>query len=349
MRYRDICIEAVSYVLPERCVTSAAIERLLKPLYDRLGLPEGRLELMTGIAERRFWPPGTVPSEVSAAAGARALAQAGIRSEEVGCLLHCSVSRDFLEPATATAVHRLLKLPAQALNFDISNACLGVLTGMMMLANMIQLGQVETGVVVAGEHAEPLVEGTIAALNADTTLTRRTIKDQIASLTIGSAATAVVLRHARGSRAGHRLLGVAHLADTEQNHLCQGGSNAGMQDSLGRPIMVTNSQELLQRGVDVAARTWRACKKALRWTNRTPDVICTHQVGRSHRMTLFDRLGLDLQRDYSTFERLGNCGAASLPVTLAMAEEAGRVRTGDRVALLGIGSGINCAMFGVEW
>ena len=348
MRYQDVCIDAIGYVLPERRVTSAALEKLLRPVYDRLHLPEGRLELMTGIRERRFWRKGMLPTEASAGAARRVLERAGVGAAEVECLLNCSVSRDFVEPATSTAVHRLLKLPGHALNFDISNACLGVLTGMMMLANMIQLGQVKTGLVVAAENGGPLVDSTIETLNQDKALTRRGIKDQIASLTIGSAATAVLMRHASVSSGGHTLLGGAHHADTTNHHLCQGGADTAM-DGHSHPVMHTDSHELLVRGVEVAARTWKKFREVLAWTCDTPDVLCGHQVGKAHRAALFERLGLDLSRDFSTFEFLGNCGAASLPVTLAMAEEAGKLRPGHHVALLGIGSGINCAMLGVRW
>ncbi|MEX2559161.1 MAG: 3-oxoacyl-ACP synthase III, partial [Pirellulales bacterium] len=72
MRYRNVCLEAFGYTLPDEIVTSAEIERRLAPLYTRLGLPEGRLELMTGIRERRFWPAGTLPSQPSIASAERA-------------------------------------------------------------------------------------------------------------------------------------------------------------------------------------------------------------------------------------------------------------------------------------
>ena len=65
MLYQNVCLEAFAYTLPEEVVTSAEIEALLEPLYTRLRLPEGRLELMTGIAQRRFWPRGMPPSEQS--------------------------------------------------------------------------------------------------------------------------------------------------------------------------------------------------------------------------------------------------------------------------------------------
>ena len=77
MRYSNVCIEAISHVLPTTILTSAELEHWLAPLYARLKLPQGRLELMTGIRERRFWVPGIRPSDVSAQAGRRALEAAG--------------------------------------------------------------------------------------------------------------------------------------------------------------------------------------------------------------------------------------------------------------------------------
>jgi 3-oxoacyl-[acyl-carrier-protein] synthase-3 len=68
-----------------------------------------------------------------------------------------------------------------------------------------------------------------------------------------------------------------------------------------------------------------------------------------HRRRLFETLGLNLAQDFSTFETLGNTGSVALPATLADAVEAGAVRDGQRVALLGIGSGLNCLMLALEW
>lgn len=66
MRYEHVCVEAVCCTLPPHIVTSDEIEAQLAPVYDRLGLPAGRLELMTGIQERRFFDPGTLPGTISA-------------------------------------------------------------------------------------------------------------------------------------------------------------------------------------------------------------------------------------------------------------------------------------------
>jgi 3-oxoacyl-[acyl-carrier-protein] synthase-3 len=158
MRYEDVCIESLGYVLPEEIVTSDDIERRLAPLYRRLKLPEGRLELMSGIRERRLWPRGMRPSEKSIESGRKALEAAGIEPNQIGCLVHGSVCRDYLEPATACRVHDGLGLPADCLVYDVSNACLGLLNGMVQVANMIELGQIRAGLVVGTEDCLALLE-----------------------------------------------------------------------------------------------------------------------------------------------------------------------------------------------
>ena len=64
---------------------------------------------------------------------------------------------------------------------------------------------------------------------------------------------------------------------------------------------------------------------------------------------IYAGLGLDTAKDFPTVEFMGNCGSASLPATAALAVQAGRLKPGQRLAMLGIGSGINCTMLGVEW
>src|SRR6185436_6585667 len=209
MRFQQVCIESLGYSLPEEVVTSDEVERRLAPLYQRLRLPEGRLELMSGIKERRLWPQGMRPSQMSIESGRRALEKTRIDRTEIGALVHGSVCRDYLEPATGCGVHFELGLPEECLVYDVSNACLGMLNGIIQVATMIELGQIRAGLVVGTEDSRPLLEGTIAALNRDETLTRESIKLAIASLTIGSASAAMLLTHRELSQSQNRLVAVS--------------------------------------------------------------------------------------------------------------------------------------------
>lgn len=348
MRYQHVCVESVSYTLPPHVVTSEEIETRLGPVYQRLGLPEGRLELMTGIRERRFWDPGVRPGQVSAITAERAIEQSQIPRHYLGCLVHGSVCRDQLEPATASGVHHAVGLPHDALVLDVSNACLGLLNGILLLANMIELGQVSAGVIVGTEDGRGLVEGTIDSLLNTPNLTRQDVKLAFASLTIGCGSAAIVLCDSKLSRRGNRLLGGAFQADTSSHELCAGDSDADAHGD-SRPRMQTDSEALLHAGVNLAESTWEIAKRNLHWSNADVNKAFTHQVGKAHRKLLYDRLGLDQSLDFATVEYLGNTGAAALPMTMALGIEAGHLRPRDKVALLGIGSGLNSLMLGLEW
>ncbi len=346
MRYEHVCIEAVTHTLPPHVITSDEIERQLAPVYERLGLPAGRLELMTGIRERRWFDPGTLPGTVSIQTARAALEQSGLDRRHIGALIHGSVCRDRMEPATAAGVHAGVGLPDASLVMDVSNACLGLLSGMLVIADQIELGRIRAGIVVGTESGRDLVEGTIDSLLTDTTLTRQSIKPAFASLTIGSGSAAIVLCDRKLSRTGHRLLGGAFLSDSSAHHLCAGGVESGRHGD-GRPRMETDSEALLHAGISLAERAWTKAKGVLHWQNEDVGRVFTHQVGRQHRTLLMERLKLNPALDYPTVEFLGNTGAAALPMAMSMGLQYDPPTPGTRLALLGIGSGLNSIMLGV--
>jgi 3-oxoacyl-[acyl-carrier-protein] synthase-3 len=344
MRFEHVRIDALAHHLPDEVVTSEALEQRLAPVYERLRLRAGRLELMTGIRERRFFPPGHRPSAAAAAAGAKALARSSVDRARIGCVVHASVCRDFLEPATASVVHRALELPATCQAFDLSNACLGAANGMALVGGMIERGEIEAGLVVTGECGRALVDQTIAHALANAGLDREGFKAAFASLTIGAGGAAVVLARGDPGGDGPRLLGGVVRADTAHLELCQGDA-----EGLAGPLMSTDSEALLHAGNALAGRTFADFLSELGWSRDDVERFVTHQVGSAHRRLLLATLDLDPARDFPTVETLGNVGSASLPISLALAVEAGHVRAGHRVALLGIGSGLHCMMLGLEW
>lgn len=341
MRFQRVRVTAVAHRLPREVVSSDEIESRLEPLYSRLRLPPGRLELMSGIRERRFFPAGVEPGEISEATAHDALDRSAVPPSAFGACLHGSVSRDGLEPATACRVHDALGLPTDCLVQDVSNACLGVLSGALQIATMIELGQIRAGVVVGTETGRQLVENTIARLNADTSLTRETVKDSFASLTIGSASAAMVLADESLAPNGPRLIAATAYADTSHHRLCK---SEGHEE-----LMRTDSERLMRAGVAAGGANFGRLLEASGWRREDIDRTFCHQVGGAHRKMMLAELGLEPERDYATFDHLGNTGAAALPSALSLGIEDGVVADGDRVALLGIGSGVNCLMMAIEW
>jgi len=348
MRYSNVCVEAFAYCLPEEIISTESLEKRCEPLYERLKLPAGRLEALTGIKERRVWTPGKTPGQQSVLTVQKLMQQTGFEPGKIGALIHGSVCRDYLEPATACSVHRALNFPPAGFVYDISNACLGIVSGMIQIADMIELGHIEAGIVVGTESSRSLMETTIKHLNSDLSLTRKSVKPAFASLTIGSGSAAVLLTHKNLSRTGNRLLGGAVHAETQFCDLCRSETDQSGGDAMS-PLMETDSEALMKEGVAAAARCFERFLAAIGWTRGDIDKTFCHQVGRAHQKLLFETLRLPMELNFSTLEHLGNTGSAALPTAAAIGIEEGFVPNGCRVALLGIGSGINVVMLGIEW
>ncbi|MBX7196222.1 MAG: 3-oxoacyl-ACP synthase III [Sandaracinaceae bacterium] len=339
MRFENVSLLSVASVEAPNRIASTDLEARLGPFLRRLGFASGVLASLSGVIARRFWDEGTQPSDVAARAGELALARAGIDRSRVGMLVNTSVSRDFVEPSTACLVHGKLSLRPECLNFDVANACLGFINGMDLVAQSIERGVIDFGLVVDGESSRYVVDKTIERLNASGDA--RAFADHFATLTLGSGAAAVVLARADLVPPGtaHRYVGSVSLAATEHSHLCRGQVDG----------MVTDGQRLLQAGLELAQRTFELARRELGWSPQVLDEIAIHQVSRQHTDKLAERLGLDPSRIHAIFPELGNVGPASIPLVLSQAEQLGRLRRGSRVALMGIGSGLNCAMAEVVW
>jgi 3-oxoacyl-[acyl-carrier-protein] synthase-3 len=346
MRWKSVSVEAIAYELPEERVATSLLESQLRAVHEALHLDAGQVEALTGIRERRVWPRGVSMAECGVRAARKALDQAGLTGHDLGAVVYSGVCRDNLEPATACAVADGLGARGDVMVFDLSNACLGVLNGMVEVANRIELGQMRAGLVVSAESSREIVESSIARMTAEPTMERYRLG--LATLTGGSGAVAVVLTHVDGSFVERRLVAAASLAAPEFHRICRWGPTRGLLGETAN-LMDTDASAVLEHGVTLGRATWERLLAATGWRAADVDRVVCHQVGAAHRRDVLAALGVDPTRDYSTFETLGNIGTVSVPITAALAHEAGFLRKGDRVALLGIGSGLNCLMLGVEW
>jgi 3-oxoacyl-[acyl-carrier-protein] synthase-3 len=346
MKYRNVTIDAFGYELAPNVITSDDLEKRLEPLYAARRFQKGQLEALTGVMERRYWDPGFAMSTGAVLAGRKALNASAASPDDIGMVVYGGVCRDNLEPATACAVADGLGIGARAQVYDVSNACLGVLNGMVQVANAIELGHIRAGLVVSCESARQIVDTTIERLLASKDMAA--FKKGVATLTGGSGAVAVVLTEHRMSGNGHRLLGGAIRNATMHHRLCRWGPDTGIPAS-GLHEMETDSVGVLKNGVALGIETYGAFKTEMAWPADKPDKIICHQVGATHQRTILESIGISKEKDFTTFRYLGNIGTVSLPITAAVAHERGFLAAGDLVGFLGIGSGLNCLMMGVEW
>ena len=238
-------------------------------------------------------------------AGAKALAEAGIDPARVGLMINSSVSRAYLEPSSAVAIHHQLGLPTSCMNFDLANACLGFVNAMHVAATMIDAGHIEYALVVDGEDARYTQEATIARLEPREHHGRRPVprvRDADPRVGRGRDGPGPADRHP----GAHRLIGGVARSATEHHELCVGN--------------LEQHEHRHQGAHGRRAWTWpRRPGATAAPEHGWGDVDCyvIHQVSSIHTRSLCERLGIDPSRVPLTFPTLGNVGPASVPITLA--------------------------------
>ena len=338
MLFQHVAIAGLAHIDAPRRLSSDEINARLRPTLDRLGIRVDVLGDIAGVHARRLWDGDVQASDAATLAGVKALADAGIDPDKVGLLVNTSVSRDFLEPSTASIVSGNLGLPDTCQNFDVANACLAFINGMDIAARMIERDEIDYALVVDGETANLVYEKTIERMNAPG-ITADQFRDELAALTLGCGAVAMVLTRRALAPEAPRYKGGVTRSATEWNKLCRG--------NLDR--MVTDTRMLLIEGMKLAQKTFVAARQALGWAADELDQFVMHQVSQVHTKAFITAFNIDPKKVLTIFGEHGNIGPASVPIVLSKLKELGRLKKGDRIALLGIGSGLNCSMAEVVW
>jgi 3-oxoacyl-[acyl-carrier-protein] synthase-3 len=326
-------IWSVGHAEAPEVVTSAWIDEQLAETYDRCGIRPGLLESVAGIVERRWWPEEMSFDEAAAKAGVRALELADVAPSEVDLLISTSVCKHHLEPSVACSVHFRLGLGPQCINYDLGNACLGFVNAMQVGAMAIETGHARTVLIVDGEGSRYTQLATIERLRQPTA-TALDVYDQFASLTLGSGAAAMVMG---GPRSGaHRFIGGISRAATQNHDLCVGDLDT----------MLTDTAALLEGGLALALEAFEVSVEA-GWEWKTCDLFVMHQVSAVHTRKLCELIGVDMKLVPLTYPGFGNMGPAAVPYTLSTVAD--EIVPGERVLLMGIGSGLNVAAAELIW
>ncbi|MBE4695083.1 3-oxoacyl-ACP synthase III [Brevibacterium casei] len=334
-RHSNVALLGLAEIVAPNEVTSHEFDERLADTLTTLGLPTGLLQRVAGVESRRNWDQPSDFVAGAVAAGGKALAEAGVEPSAIGLMVNTSVTREHLEPSVAVGVHAGIGLGPQAMNFDIANACLGFVNGMTLAANMIDAGQIDYALVVAGEDASRVQEATLRRLTRSG-ITREEYLNEFASLTLGSGASAAVLGPSDRHPEGHRILGGITRAATQHHELCVGDHNG----------MFTDTKGLLAGGMELVVAAWEEAHEN-GWDWRNMDRYVMHQVSDVHTNSITRAAGLDPERIPVTYPELGNVGPASLPITLS--REVETLQRGDRILCMGVGSGLNTAMTEIEW
>ena len=324
-------IAAIGTYLPQQVVSSSELMDEIDS-EQRFGIPNTFIEDLTGIHSRRFAADGEKPSDLAIIAGRQALEKCDLDPKEVDMVLFCGIDRDWIEPATSHRVQRELGC-VNATCMDISNACHGFANGMSVGDAMIATGAAENVLVVTGEVPSHLVSDVIKDIKETPTL--KNFHSKVGGFTTGDAGGAVILQRASG-RSGFKNYNFTSRG--RYTNLCYYKfDNNGKR--CGQMIMDKISAVMIRMHQALIKETY----KALNWTPNDVDHLICHQVGSKPHHRMAKLAGISLEKAPTIFQSYGNLTSATIPVTLNRANAS----AGDKILILGAGSGLSISQIGL--
>lgn len=327
-------VAGVGTYLPERVMTTADVEVRLR---ERCGAPEllPRFASMlgrSGVVERRYIDPADDVSDLAVRAARSALSDAGVAAEDVPLLIFASGSQDLIEPATAHLVN--LKLGGAKTVFDVKNACNSFLNGLQVADAMIRSGSFERALVCTGEAPSLAVNWSVR--------TRHELREAFAGYTLGDAGAAVVLE-ARTDGAG--IEHVSFRSGSRHWDLCTVRGGGSMHEYAPEHRWFRGDGNVMRAAFEEWGRT--ALDEMLEPTGTVVedyDVVLVHQVTGAFFEAFLDVSRIPVERTVPIVDRLGNIASASIPVQLERARASGRLTSGAKVLVVGLGAGISLGL-----
>ncbi len=324
-------IASIGTYLPEMEVTSKELMDEIRSEL-RFGLPNTWLETLTGIKARRFAAQEDKPSDLAIRAGRSALLKCNMDPKDIDMVLFCGIDRDWVEPATSHRIQRELGC-VNATCLDVSNACHGFSNGMSVGDAMIATGAVENVLVVTGEVPSHLIKDIVWQLNKKPT--QENFSKKIGSFTTGDGGGAAILQRASPESGIKAFRFNSRGRYTELFHFNIDGSG----HRYGQILMEKISGVMVRMHQSLITETY----KALEWQPDDVDHLICHQVGVKPHHRMVKLTGISMEKAPSVFESYGNLTSATIPVTLERAAP----KEGDRILILGAGSGLSISQIGL--
>ncbi|MDT5284773.1 MAG: hypothetical protein QOJ20_5968 [Mycobacterium sp.] len=341
-RTRNTVIESIGTYLPAGVMST---ETVLAGCVNEIGIP---LERLTGIKRRRVAGHGEFSIDLARHAVADCLARSSYAPEEIDLVISCNISRYdgpgqkiMFEPSTAARLRDRCGL-ANALAFDISNACAGMFTGIAVADAFLQTGVVRRAMVVSGEYISHLTESAQKEIDGP-------MDPRLACLTLGDAGAAVILERGPNSRVGFHDIDMATLG--RYSTLCVAKATNGPH---GGAIMLVDSIAATAAAVKRSVPYVAAVMKRHGWRPEHCDHILMHQTSEAslndavfavNRM--FGHTVAHPGNIISNLAERGNTASTTHFVALSDQIRGNRIKAGDNVVfgISGSGQTVGAALY----
>jgi acyl-CoA:acyl-CoA alkyltransferase len=326
-------ISEIEIFLPERKVSSEEVEQLV----NRNGkfVPAGSVERMFGVKERRYADEKTQVSDLAANAARKIVDKRG--KESIDCLVFASACSDLIEPATANIVQDKLGLSCPA--FDVKNACNSFVTALQIAQAFIVAGTYRRILIATGEKLSNSIK---LEINSDDDL-----KDRLAALSFGDAGSAVLIE---ASMNGRGIIFQRFKTSGKHWPLCtiQGGGSM-FPFEMDKNFFKGKTSELSEVMFEEGAEFVAGCFQDAGWNMNDADHIFTHQVSERTFEQVAEFFKIPEEKFHKVIEEYGNTASASIPLALHKAALEGKLKKGDKVAIIGLAAGISISVQLMVW
>jgi 3-oxoacyl-[acyl-carrier-protein] synthase-3 len=321
-----VAISGVGMAVPAQRVTNDDLAR-------RVDTNDAWIVERTGIRERRWAAEGETTASLAIEAGAAAIKSADLSPSDIGGCIVATCSPEQPIPPTAAFVQDGLGLHCGA--FDVDAACSGFVYALVTGASLVASGAMSSVLVIGSETLSRMADP----------------DDRSTCVLFGDGAGAVVLVPSDrphllswdlgSDGSGTGLLGVP-----------AGGSRCPTTPEsvdAGLHWLRMEGKEVYRRAVRSMVESSQTTLEAAGMTVDDVDLFIAHQANARIIEAATSRLGLDASRNFMNIDRYGNTSAASIPIALAEAAEAGRLADGDLVLMSGFGAGLSWASALIRW
>jgi 3-oxoacyl-[acyl-carrier-protein] synthase-3 len=324
---RKVGVIGVGKYVPQKVLTNADLEKMVDT-------SDEWITTRTGIKERRIAAPGEATSDLATKAAREALANAGVKPEDLDLIIVATITPDTQFPATACYVQANLGAK-NAFCFDMSAACAGFIYAVGIAQQFIARGSCRRALVIGAETLSAITDW----------------KDRNTCVLFGDGAGAVVLSEVKSGGILSTYLGTDGT-QTGLLYLSAGGSRQPVThqtvDARQHYVKMQGNElfKLAVMSMEQAAQT--ALKKAglscsdVRW-------IIPHQANIRIINAVAKRLGFANAEIFLNIERYGNMSSASTATAFAEAVQAGKFKKGDVILLVAFGAGLVWGAITMEW
>ncbi len=322
-------ISALGTFVPPRILTNADFEKMVDTT-------DQWIVERTGIRERHVVEKGTATSDLAAEAGRRCLADRGISPEEVEVIIVATVSPDMPFPATACLVQD--KIGAHhAWGFDLGAACSGFLYALQVGSKLVESGAQDRVMVIGADTMSSMIDYT----------------DRSTCILFGDGAGAVLLEPAGEGEEG--IIDYAHEIDGSGANALRLPAGGSLRPASAETVankehyVYQDGQTVYKFAVRKMAEIAEKVLTRHGLTGRDLACFIPHQANRRIIESTAQRLGMPLDTVLINIDRYGNTIAATVPLAMGTAREAGKLKKGDLVLLASVGAGFTSGATLLRW